>query len=255
MNLKRWQIYDGLIDSIPDSLIVRECVVGIHWVAICSEGVGLAMTLLDNKRSTEFTGSIKGSRVKEIAMLAKSWNSIEASIGIAAINSYHNSVSRIESQWGSITKTGENSNVFEEMKDELSNKKVAIIGHFPALEAIDKVASMSILERNPIDGDYPDPACEYILPHQDYVFITGVTLTNKTLPRLLELSAEAKIVLVGPSVPLSPLLLNYGISVLAGTVVLDEETVMRNICECGDRSIFRHGATMIRFRKFKGVSE
>ena len=33
--------------------------------------------------------------------------------------------------------------------------------------------------------DFLDSACEYILPEQDFVFITGMTLTNKTLPRLL----------------------------------------------------------------------
>ena len=52
-------------------------------------------------------------------------------------------------------------------------------------ELIAPLCRLSILERDPVLGDYPDSACEYILPEQDYVFITGMTLVNKTLPHLL----------------------------------------------------------------------
>ena len=47
-------------------------------------------------------------------------------------------------------------------------------------------------ERNCRDDiDMPDPACEYVLPQADFAFITGVTLENKTAPRLLELAKDA----------------------------------------------------------------
>jgi len=244
-----WSLYDQLIDNIPDTIIVRDCIVGLHWVVICSSGTGLAMTIIDNERSTTFTGSIVGSKLKRIAELAKSWNNIEASIGVAAINSYYNSIEIIEQNWGKLTYPGHNDNVFDEMMPELTNRNVAVIGHFPGLESVSKISNVSILERNPQRGDYPDPACEYILPAQDYVFITGVTFTNKTLPRLLTLSKNAKCILVGPSVPLAPVLLSKGVFVLAGTIVMDELVVVQNIKEGGDRSIFNNGARMIRFRK------
>jgi uncharacterized protein len=244
-----WSIYDELIDNIPDTITVRDCVVGVHWVAICSTGMGLAMTIIDNERSTSYTGSIVGSSLKRIAELAKSWNNIEASIGVAAINSYYNSIEIIEKNWGRQTFNESNDNVFDEMLPDLANKRVAVIGHFPALDAVSKIANLSILERNPQKGDFPDPSCEYILPEQDFVFITGVTFTNKTLPRLLTLSKKVKCILVGPSVPLTPVLLSKGVSVLAGTVVLDELVVLQNIKEGGDRSIFKNGAKMIRFRR------
>ena len=38
----------------------------------------------------------------------------------------------------------------------------------------------------------PDPACEYILSEQDVVIMTATTLINKTMPRLLALSRNAR---------------------------------------------------------------
>lgn len=79
------------------------------------------------------------------------------------------------------------------------------------------------------------------MPRQDVVFITGVTMINKTLPRLLELSKGAFVVLVGPSTPLAPFLFDYGVDVLSGTVVVDD-AVWRVAAEGGTRHIFDHGA-------------
>ncbi|MDK8677085.1 Rossmann-like domain-containing protein [Corynebacterium tuberculostearicum] len=76
-----------------------------------------------------------------------------------------------------------------------------------------------MLERSLNEGDYPDSAAEYILPECDYVFITGSAFVNKTAPRLLELSRESFNVVLGPSTPLAPVLLeHYGVSQVTGMV-------------------------------------
>ena len=76
-----------------------------------------------------------------------------------------------------------------------------------------------MLERSLNEGDYPDSAAEYILPECDYVFITGSAFVNKTAPRLLELSRESFNVVLGPSTPLAPVLLeDYGVSQVTGMV-------------------------------------
>lgn len=57
------------------------------------------------------------------------------------------------------------------------------------------------------------------MPECDYVFISGSAFVNKTAPRLLELSRDSFNVLVGPSTPLAPLLLeDYGVSMVTGMV-------------------------------------
>ena len=81
-----------------------------------------------------------------------------------------------------------------------------------------------MLERNcSQELDTPDPACEYVLPDTDFAFITGVTIINKTAPRLLELARNATTVLVGPSVIMSSVLFEQGADALAGSVVADPE--------------------------------
>jgi uncharacterized protein (DUF4213/DUF364 family) len=103
-------------------------------------------------------------------------------------------------------------------------KKVAVIGHFMHLEKIlGDVCDLSILEKRPGPGDYPDSACEFILPNQDFVFATAVTVINKTLPRLLELSCKQGLILAGPTTPLAPLLFDFGARDLQGLVVTDPD--------------------------------
>ncbi len=253
-NVSKWRIYDQLIEGIPANLYVKRCVIGIHWTLIHSEGVGIAMTPQDGERGLSIAGIICGMRVRELAQLSKSWNTFEAALGVAAINSYYNAPSTLTNYWGDINKRQSSSSVFAEIVPKITGKKVTVIGHFPDLAQLEPVCKLSILERKPLPGDFPDPACEYILPEQDYVFMTGVTFINKTMPRLLELSKKAQIVLVGPSVPLSPIFMNFGVSLLAGTIVLDENRICNHVAEGGDRSIFRNGAMMIRLKKDERVT-
>jgi uncharacterized protein (DUF4213/DUF364 family) len=118
----------------------------------------------------------------------------------------------------------EDTEAFCAWRDRIAGKKVAVIGHFFQLvETLGDVCDLSILEKRPDSGDYPDSACEFLLPLQDFVFATGVTLTNKTLPRLLQLAGKAGIILAGPSVPMAPLLFERGVRDLQGFVVTGPE--------------------------------
>jgi uncharacterized protein (DUF4213/DUF364 family) len=96
------------------------------------------------------------------------------------------------------------------------------VGHFPWLDKVAEVAELTILERDCREGnDTPDPACEYIIPTQDYVLMTGVTLINKTAPRLIALAENAVVAMLGPSVVASVKILGRGVDILAGRVVVD----------------------------------
>ncbi|WP_418550405.1 Rossmann-like domain-containing protein, partial [Hungatella sp.] len=82
---------------------------------------------------------------------------------------------------------------------------------------------------------------EYILPDMDYIYITGFTLVNKTLPRLLELGKNARVVLVGPSVPMAPVLFEFGVRELAGTLITDTEKTERLVRFGSHRAVVRSG--------------
>jgi hypothetical protein len=243
-----WELYDELIDGIPTDLVVEDCLVGLHWVLVRSAGTGMAMTPGEGSRRHRLGTDLRGGSVRELAGASKSWNFLEAAIGMAAMNSWYNAPSTLERAWKpGVSRVGDSS-LFEEWQGRIEGRKVAVIGHFPGLEPFAQSCQLSILERKPQDGDFPDPACEYILPEQDVVIATGTTMMNKTLPRLLALS-RGEFALTGPTTPLSPRLLSRGVTQLAGSAVLEEREVWRHVAEAGDRSVFKHGTRMVRYTK------
>jgi uncharacterized protein len=249
-----WEIYDALIAAVPTSLQVSDCLMGLHWTLIRSKGLGMALTPFEGSRHGPKGASviagigdrIAGMPVHKLAKYVKSWNPFEATLGLAAINSVFNSAEQVEQLYGQPLSSQNQVSAFVHYAEKMRGRKTAVIGHFPDLDVLSGVCDLTILERNPGEGDLPDPACEYVLPEQDYVFITATALINKTLPRLLELSRNASVFLVGPSTPFAPILFNHGIDTLAGTVALNPESVWRAAQEGAARSIFEHGAQMVK---------
>mgnify|MGYP003364975876 CR=1 FL=1 len=247
-----WELYDALLDSLPDGMAVDEVVCGKGWTMVRSgENVGLAMTIHETAYPRMFTKPWEGADLKEIAACVKSWNFEEAAVGLAAINAFHNAPAQAMKNGIALTADGSapEKDAFLSNLEAFRGKKVCVVGHFPYLEQrVAPYARLSILERAPRPGDFPDSACEYILPEQDVVFITGCTLVNKTLPRLLALSRQAHVVLVGPSVPLSTVLFDFGAGELSGTVITNPALCSQLAAAAGGPSIFQAGQ-MVRFVK------
>ena len=65
----------------------------------------------------------------------------------------------------------------------------------------------------------------------DLVIITGSAAINKTMPRLLELSRNAQVILTGPSVSCCPALLGLGIDRMHGRVITQPEAMLRAIVD------------------------
>lgn len=248
MNEDRWTIYEELVAGIPGDLVVEDCLVGLHWVLVRSRGVGMAMTPGEGGRRHAL-GALRGRRVRELAEACRSWNFLEAAIGMAALNSWHNAPGTLSESWNpAAVERGEGSSL-DDVGRRAAGRKLAVIGHFPHVENLAAHCELSVLERRPSPGDFPDPACEFVLPQQDVVLATGTTLMNKTLPRLLELSRQAEFVLTGPTTPLCPSLLEHGVDELAGCVVTNVESTWRHVAEGGDKSVFQNGCCMLRLRR------
>ncbi|MDR1050412.1 MAG: DUF364 domain-containing protein [Deltaproteobacteria bacterium] len=217
----KWNFFQGLVDAVDPEDRVADCHKGRFWMLVKSDkgGVGLSLFLPDP--TTDYSPpkeEIVGKRLAELAPLFLSWDSPAASVGLAAINA---SLS-LDCLKGKFEDDVVDGNAFDIFAPRVKGKRIGVIGHFPHLRRLAGSArEMVIFERIPQPGDLPDTAAEYLLPEMDAVFMTGSTLVNKTVPRLLELSRNAEVYLVGPSVPLCPDLFKYGITALCGTVVLD----------------------------------
>ena len=213
-----FEIYDVLTDGIKTDAVVTAAFAGRCWTAVeTAHGFGMAMTTAVDTAPRLLTEEYTGMPLKELARAAGSWNLTEAGFGMAAINAYYNTPQRLQEL-----------DAYEPFEKyctdgvELSGKTVGIIGHLNMPESVRQQAKeIFILERSPRPGDYPDSACDWILPRCDVVIMTASTLVNKTLPHLLELSKDAYTIVAGPSCPMCPALLELGIDRLSGLVITD----------------------------------
>ena len=250
-----WKIYNDLINGIPEYFIVDELICGNHDCYIRSgNGSGIAAYRPYASRMPMFTKNLIGLSLREVATCVKSWNFLEASIGAAAINAYYNNphVARDNDVAFSDAKGVEDRRFdpFIMSQNEIKGKKVAVVGHFPYLENLfGAVCDLSIIEWEPENGDYPMPACEYLLPECDYVYLTCTSIVDKTMPRLLELSENAKLItMVGPGTPLAPVLFNYGIGELSGFIIKDNLRALRIVSGAEKVAIFATGQK-VAFKK------
>ena len=215
-----FELYDALIGGISSHAVVSDTLMGGCWTAVETENAfGMAMTTPVDTAPRMLNGDYAGRSLRELAETAKSWNLTEAGFGMAAINAFYNTPQRLEEL-----------HAYEPFENyctdglDLHGKHVGVVGHLNMPRSVyEQAASVRILERSPRPGDYPDSACDWLIPQCDVVITTASTLVNKTLPHLLELSRNAYTILAGPSCPMCPALLDFGIDRIAGLVITDRE--------------------------------
>ena len=199
---------------------VEEVVISPYWTAICSVSCGIACTIGANLSSgMSEAGTLRGRKVADLFELAFSWDFLEASIGVAALNSV-------------IAHECKSAAFAPHMIPRARGKKIAVVGRFPFVERLREIAGeLWVIEKEPHKGDFPDTAAEEFLPKCEVAIITGSTIINKSLERLLDLSENAYTIVMGPSTPLSPVLFQYGANLVAGVRVKDCEQVLKEIAE------------------------
>ena len=246
----RWFLYDALLDSVPDTALVKSFTCGKHWLMVETDsgGIGMAQYFPPASGASDSAQSchdMVGQPLRRMAEKIKSWDFNAASIGLAALNAANNTLALVEPSLLRTALDNRHGDAFDFFLSEAKGKKVTVVGHFPGLGRLRQHCELSILERQPQPGDLPDTAAEYILPQQDLVFITGTTFINKTITRLLELSANAKVYMVGPSTHMNPLLFSHGVRSLSGLVVVDAEKMGAALKNDNCEAIFGNGGQKV----------
>ena len=236
-----WSLYDRMIAQVPEDALVRRVVMGAHHCLVEAEcGTGVAALHRGGARLRMERGWA-GRPLRELAAGAKSWDFEVASVGVAALNAWHNQRGRLGAL--GLVEDAESTDPFVFLapvaarmaaeKSDGSRPRAVVVGHFPHLAAIAEHADVVVLERSArADTDLPDTACEYLLPGADLVVMTGMTLANKTMPRLLELSRGALTCVVGPSATICAPVQEAGADLIAGSVAADSE-LAREVVTCG----------------------
>ncbi|MGB9629457.1 MAG: Rossmann-like domain-containing protein [Thermodesulfobacteriota bacterium] len=221
------KILDDFIQNLKGmDFPVRSVHTCVFWTAVVSKHCGLSSTFREegpsHEKGVRDVGMLTQKTALELAEYAKSNNLLEASIGMATINSL---IDIDESKC--IEK-----NAFDIILEKGEGKNVAIIGHFPWIPKLrEKIKNLWVLEQRLREGDLPASEADRILPECDVVGITGTSFINHTLEGLLKLCKKAYVVLIGPTSPLSPILFDHGIDAICGSKVIDPDRLIRSISE------------------------
>ena len=233
-----FSLYDGIIDAVPRRPKVTGTCRGERWsMAFNAQSSAVAMFTPGSSIPPLFPQGMEGLEVRQAAEGIKSWNFEEASMALAAVNSALNTEERVHA----LHAEDSMDRYYTEGLD-FKGKTVGLIGHLNGPPEMRRDAKIVYtLEKQPQEGDYPDSACDLLLPRCDIVIITGSALINKTLPHLLDLCRNAYTILTGPSVPLCPALLEQGLDRIAGMVVTDREGMKNSVLSGQRGNPYRYG--------------
>lgn len=213
-------ILDHARATSPDAAI-QSVTVGLHWTAVQGRYLGLSATQAGESccyaEDISGAGRLHHQTAHQLADLLLSPVPLEASVGMAALNAFLEIDDDLTADL----------NARDLMVERSRGKTAAMIGHFHFADAIRQAASaLHVLELQPREGDLPADLAPEVLPRADVISITATTLLNGTFDALAPLfKPGALVVMMGPTTPLSPVLFDYGIDVLAGSRVTDPQAI------------------------------
>ena len=241
---------------------LEQVVIGIYFTAVkLSSGYsGLAYTNLDSldccaynrsKGFGDFTpGNFKGRKVVEL-FTHYNQSCLIKTVELAVMNAI--SAEMIAESNYKIT---ENLDPIE-LVDLQGKKRVCVVGAF--LSYIKKIAEtdciLQIVELN--EAVVPEEYKQYLVPshlsekaisNSEIIIITGASLANNTLDRLLELiSSGSQVIVVGPTSSLIPdVLFARGVNVLGATRITDSDYMLEMVAEgASGFQLFKSCATKI----------
>lgn len=221
-------VITDLITSIHPSDMdrpVSDVLIGLHWTMVSAHQSGLAATLGDapccHARDIENGGHLHEMKLSDLVNFIYSTHPLEVSVGMAALNSLlrYDEKSIVE------------CNAREILLEKSVNKNVAIVGHFPFVGQLrEKARNFWVLELNPTPDEVDAREYVNILPQADVIGMTATTLMNGTFDGLARcFPPSALVVMMGPSTPMSPVMFDYGVDILAGSRVTDPSALARYI--------------------------
>ncbi|MCD6311582.1 MAG: DUF364 domain-containing protein [Elusimicrobia bacterium] len=216
-------IYGELISSLPDVKVSR-VFVGAFDVAVTSVRCGFASALREPCGSGRCggipaAGKLEGMPVRKLAECVYSDNILEASVGMAAINSAVGFPA--ESDFSEI-------NAVDVLKERAKGRTLAVIGNFPFAASLKKIAGkLMVFDRNPAEGVFPPEKEAELLGKADVAAISATTLINHSFGEVMSyLKPGAYKLLLGPSTPLTSILFEFGLDAVSGTFVPDVDVLL-----------------------------
>jgi len=236
------ELVDLIKNRIDDlqKITVENVVIGIGYSAIeLNTGhIGLCYSFQNPffrySKLSELAGTISGSYAYETLEMAKSWDIGESILGVATINALSQLIFERFREYQMLK-----GNIIDHL-DIRKRDKVVFIGNIePLIDHLEnKVDEIIVMERDPWKKSkycLPDTLVEEIVPTADVTIITGTSLVNGTLDRLIALSQRSRErVLVGATASFIPSpVFKRGITLIGGMKTLDSKHLIRIVSEGG----------------------
>jgi uncharacterized protein (DUF4213/DUF364 family) len=227
---------------------VADVRVGLHWTAVVVQvdgelRCGLASTLSQphehgGKPAMPQAGDLGAYTGRQLAEFVLAGGPEESSVGVAAVNAL---LPREPHTW----REGNAEDLLARLG---RRKRTALVGHFPFVSRLREVLGhLDVIERAPREGDLPEAAASEVLPKAEVVAITGMAFVNRSLDDLLGLcSPEATVIVLGPSTPMSRVLLESSVHLASGSIVTAIEPVLRAVSQGGNfRQVHHAGVRLV----------
>jgi uncharacterized protein len=226
-------VVDDLVDLVQPSadVPIGSIAVGMHYTAVTSRWAGLAAT---DRCATELSGPLGAGvarlqqmTAREVLALLGSGHALGRTIRLATLNSL------IEPPSDAVSVPDGQSLVFAHAR----GRRVVLIGRFRFATALAEVAKVvTVLEFEPRAGESPASEAHDVLAQAEVVAVTGTTLVNGTFDDLVpSFPLGATVIMLGPSTPLSPVLFDHRVDILAGMAVVDPGRLLRAVSQGASR--------------------
>lgn len=203
---------------------IHKVAAGVHLCLVQSRSAGMASIIHDPDDGHQMitgAGKLQTLSLRELLKLIYSDNLLEASLGMAALNSALPPAAGYDK-----------GNAFDFIRAQAAGKNLGIVGHFHFVERFrPEVKNLWVFEKKPQGDDLDESLMDTYLPDCQVLVITAQSLTNNTLGQILDLAPKAFKILLGPSAPLSTLLFDYGIDVIGGVKIINSDLVYQYIIQ------------------------
>ncbi len=223
------RIFDTLAGLVPADAVIQDVSVGIFWTYVRTQyGSGLSATAHrwcpdPPGALIPFAGTLKGMAVHELVSLYDSESLSARALANAAVSASFPACDMTGRRFAGKAQDLLSSQCLK------TRKRIALIGHFhfaDALRAAGHEIDVYELEGRCEPGDIPATRIPELLSRADIVVMTSSTLlTHATEDILSCCRTDAYRMIVGPTVPLHPVLWTVGFDAVCGSIISDDEQV------------------------------
>lgn len=219
-----------LAASVPSGPVADKVAVGLNWTLVrAGDLCGIARS---PARGTQGARTIRpdegfaGKSLRDLAAYLRGFDPLARSLGLAAVNCFWNRPEPAEAVIPLIRPKGGLAGIAP------PGDGVVVVGGFRGAQK--RLPEARIVEREPKPGDISVEDAPAAFRAARTLAITAETLMNGSLAPILEASAMVpRRLLVGPSAPACPVVLDHGLDETFGAVVIDPDAAERFILETG----------------------